>query len=342
MNLALIGSPTVAFVVAALLTRRFCDPKSRLHVLDHPNERSLHSRPTPRTGGVAILGGLALAIPAWLVSVDIPKAIIWAIVSATLVGVLSFVDDRRRLHVGVRLAGHILAAALVIMIGWSGSVLVLPGLAWAGVSWTGAAVGVFFLVWMTNLYNFMDGMDGFAGGMTVIGFGSFAVLGWRAGDPAFAVMAITIAAAAGGFLLFNFPPARIFMGDTGSATLGFLAGVLSLWGAHQGVFPFWVAILTFSPFIVDATVTLLRRLLRGERVWQAHKTHYYQRLVQLGWGHGKTVLWGYVLMLACSLSALWAVSLGPTGQLILMWVWCGLYLGLMMAVPYLERAKAGV
>ena len=115
------------------------------------------------------------------------------------------------------------------------------------------------------------------------------------------------------------------MGDTGSSLLGLLAGGLSMWGAREGVFPFWVALLVFSPFIVDATVTLLRRLGRGERVWQAHKSHYYQRLVQSGWGHRKTVLYEYVLMLACGLSALLAQQLNLQGQVALILFWCLVY-----------------
>jgi len=115
------------------------------------------------------------------------------------------------------------------------------------------------------------------------------------------------------------------MGDTGSSLLGLLAGGLSIWGAREGVFPFWVAPLVFSPFIVDSTVTLLRRLGRGERVWQAHKSHYYQRLVQSGWGHKKTVLYEYVLMLACGLSALLAQQLNYQGQVALILFWCLVY-----------------
>jgi UDP-N-acetylmuramyl pentapeptide phosphotransferase/UDP-N-acetylglucosamine-1-phosphate transferase len=182
----------------------------------------------------------------------------------------------------------------------------------------------------------MDGMDGFAGGMALIGFGTFGVFGLLDGHLLFATVSLSLAAAAAGFLLFNFPPARIFMGDTGSATLGLLAGGLSLWGAREGLFPFWAALVVFSPFIVDATVTLLRRLLRRERVWQAHKTHYYQRLVQSGWGHRRTVLAEYALMAACSGSVLLARGADPMGQWALIGAWTAVYLVLMAGVHAVE------
>ncbi len=151
-----------------------------------------------------------------------------------------------------------------------------------------------------------------------------------------------MAAASAGFLVHNFPPAKIFMGDTGSTTLGFLAAACILWGSKSGLFPFWVAILVFSPFIVDATVTLLRRLLRGEKIWEAHRTHYYQRLVLLGWGHRWTVLAEYVLMLACAGSAALAVHLSPAGQVALAVGWILVYGLLMWGVGRLERRRATV
>ena len=188
---------------------------------------------------------------------------------------------------------------------------------------------------MIILYNFMDGMDGFAGGMAVIGFTTLAWLG-RA-DVGFSAFCLVVAASSAGFLLHNFPPAKIFLGDSGSTTLGFLAAACSLWGSQAGLFPFWTALLIFSPFIVDATVTLLRRLWHGEPVWKAHRSHYYQRLVLLGWGHRRTVLVEYALMLACAASALLAIQLPPADQTVLAGVWIVIYGLLMMAVAWLER-----
>jgi UDP-N-acetylmuramyl pentapeptide phosphotransferase/UDP-N-acetylglucosamine-1-phosphate transferase len=334
-----VGMLAVAFVVSALLTRRFCDPASRLHLLDHPNERSLHTRPTPRTGGVAILAGLLSAALFGWIGPGGPTLDFGLVVGVALLAVLSFLDDRYGLPVGVRLPGHLAASALLVFGGLSLPALSLPGWEWPWPTWIGTSFSLLFLIWMVNLYNFMDGMDGFAAGMAVIGYGTFALLGYLAGNQSFILLSLVVAAAAGGFLLFNFPPARIFMGDTGSSVLGLLAGGLSIWGVRDGVFPFWVALLVFSPFIVDATATLLRRLRRGERVWEAHKTHYYQRLVQSGWGHRKTVLSEYALMLACGFSALLAQRLEAGGQGAVILFWCLAYPALMFAVHRLEKNK---
>jgi len=327
----------LAFVVSVLITRRICDPASRLHILDHPNERSLHSYPTPRTGGVAILTGIVSATPVWVTLTDVPDSMIWLSTSMVLVAVLSFIDDRRGLPVRWRFMGHVTVATLVIVGGLHIPVLSLPGVEWAWPTWLSIAFSILFLVWMINLYNFMDGMDGFAAGMAVIGFGTFALLAYLASNPVFLALNLMIVSAAAGFLWFNFPPARIFMGDTGSSLLGLLAGGLSIWGVREGMFPFWTALLVFSPFIIDATVTLLRRLGRGERVWEAHKSHYYQRLVQSGWGHKKTVLYEYVLMLACGLSALLAQQLSFQGQVALILFWCLVYPLLMIGVHRMEQ-----
>ena len=330
----------LALGVSAFLTQRFCDPVSWLHILDHPNERSLHTRPTPRSGGVAIVIGVVVGMTLWMASAGVPATVGWLGACALIVAGVSFLDDMKGLSVGSRFVGHLVASGVLLTGGLELARIEVPGLVWDWPAWLGAVFSIFYLIWMINLYNFMDGMDGFAGGMGVFGFGTFAVLGGLAGHHTFLIASLIVAAGAGGFLLFNFPPARIFMGDTGSSALGLLAGGFSLWGASEGVFPFWVALLVFSPFIVDASVTLVRRLLHGEPVWRAHKTHYYQRLVQLGWGHRKTVLYEYALMLACSLSAILAASLGKTVQLCLVAFWCGLYVTLMVLVARLERSKA--
>lgn len=326
----------IAFVISALLTRRFCDPSSGLHLLDHPNERSLHSIPTPRSGGVAILAGFVSAIPVWIFEIGTVGLVVWIITGAVIIALLSVLDDRSGLSVGGRFLGHLLGAGLVVM----GAGLTLPplfpGMATLWPVWFSLGLSILFLVWMVNLYNFMDGMDGFAGGMAVIGFGTFALFGLLAGNLLFFSMNLILIGATSGFLMFNFPPARIFMGDVGSASLGLLAGGFILWGARDDVFPFWTGVLVFSPFIVDASVTLLRRVVRGERFWQAHKTHYYQRLVLLGWGHRKTVLAEYVLMFACAGSALLMVSKPLPIQFAVLAFWAFVYTVLAVWVRRLE------
>jgi UDP-N-acetylmuramyl pentapeptide phosphotransferase/UDP-N-acetylglucosamine-1-phosphate transferase len=328
----------VAFGATALLVKQFCMPNSVFHLLDHPNDRSLHTQPTPRSGGVAIVIGILLAFPFWILAVgSVPQFMIWLSLAALLIAVLAFLDDRFSVTVGIRIIGHIIAAGLLVF----GTGLLfnvsLPGIDLKLYSWLAIPVTILFLVWMTNLYNFMDGMDGFAGGMSVIGFMTLALFGGFAGDLIFMTMNLLIAAAAAGFLVFNFPPARIFMGDTGSATLGFIAGCILLWADNASILPLWIGVVVFSPFIIDATVTLLRRGLRRERIWQAHKTHYYQRLVQLGWGHRKTVLAEYVLMLLCSIAALVALNSSTQTQISIFFTLLVVYAAFFNTVARLEQ-----
>ena len=326
----------VAFLVSAALTHCLCAVGHRVSQVDVPNERSLHDTPTPRSGGLAIVVCTAVfgLATAWSLGARMP----WlAIGAAGLVAVVSYLDD----HVGVsplvRLAVHFAAAALV-------GAGMKPGIAALGPLASlpeGAQVVaiVVFLSWFTNLYNFMDGMDGFAGGMTVIGFGVYAVLAFVAGAPVFAALCAVIAASAAGFLLYNFPPARIFMGDVGSSTLGFLAGTFALVGIRDGVLQAPAALLVFAPFSVDATATLLKRAITGERVWRPHRTHYYQRLVRLGWGHRRTVLSEYAVMIACAATAVAGSRIGASAWKVLVPSWAAVFVGLMWIVHRLERLR---
>lgn len=327
----------LAFTISLYLSLRFAGAASPSRLLDHPNARSLHQRPIPRAGGLAVLAGIIMGVLLIVVAAtDLSiRTLGFILAGLAPLALVSFLDDRHGVAAQWRILVHLLAAVSLLAAGLAPSRLLLPGLELVFPLWAAIPLTLLFIIWMINLYNFMDGMDGFAGGMAVIGFAALAWLG-RA-DAGFAAVCLTVAAASAGFLVHNFPPAKIFLGDTGSTTLGFLAAACSLWGSKAGLFPFWVALLVFSPFIVDATVTLLRRLLRGEKVWEAHRSHYYQRLVLLGWGHRRTVLAEYALMLACAGSALLAARLPLAGQAVLAVGWIGIYGLLIWCVGWLER-----
>jgi UDP-GlcNAc:undecaprenyl-phosphate/decaprenyl-phosphate GlcNAc-1-phosphate transferase len=255
---------------------------------DVPNQRSLHARPVPRSGGIAMMAGIfsGFAILQTPLVVVLPAAVLVA---------LSHLDDIHGLPIPVRLGTQFAAAA-----GFAFGALpavALPSL----------VLIVIGILWMTNLYNFMDGSDGLAGGMTVTGFTFLGAGAWMSGDDALLIECAIVAAAGAAFLPFNFPPARVFMGDAGSVPLGFLAAVLPLSGWRDGDWPLWFPAAVFAPFIADSTVTLLKRVAAGERFWEAHNKHYYQRLVRMGWGHRRTALAEYALMLACGTTALWAL-----------------------------------
>ncbi len=294
MSLRLLA-PLLAFALSAALLRGLLTPAARAWFLDQPNQRSLHVTPVPRTGGLAI-------VPAALLGMLLGSGRLLPIGLALGLMLLSVIDDWKPLPAGVRLLGHLLAAAALV------------GLAVHGVGLPGAVVLVVAVGWMTNLYNFMDGADGLAGGMAVFGFGAYGAAAWIGGDPSFALASLSIAAAALAFLMFNFPPARIFMGDAGSVPLGFLAAALGVTGWRAGLWPVWFPLVVFAPFIADATVTLLRRAARGEKVWQAHRSHYYQRRVLMGWTHRRLALAEYTLMALSGLAALGVLTAPPLLQ----------------------------
>lgn len=336
----LILLPLVGAGLSAFLTWWLCRPGSRFYTLDHPNERSLHTSPTPRTGGIAIVAVCVLLGTALLIySGEETRRFIWLGIAMLLLATTSFLDDRLGLAAGGRLLVHLIVATTLLAGGFVVDAIELPGTRYALPLFVAAPLTLLFIAWMVNLYNFMDGMDGFAGGMAVAGFGTYALLGIVSGQYLFAGMNLIVAAAAGGFLLFNFPRARIFMGDTGSSSLGLLAAAFTMWGVQIDVFDSWIGLLVFSPFIVDATVTLLRRFFRGEKIWQAHKAHYYQRVVQSGWGHRRTVLWAYVLMAACAASAVAALRLSVSMQWVMIGCWIVAYLMMALGVRRLERVQ---
>ena len=238
---AMLWQPALAaFVICLLCVKALISETGRRLVLDHPNERSLHERPVPRTGGLAIAFGAGVG---WLVGA--PGFAITLSLAAAL-AVLSFLDDLFSLPTAVRLLGHLGAAVAVVLLE-----LRFPG--WAALVLLGLAVA-----WYANLYNFMDGSDGLAGGMAVFGFGAYAAAAWLSDVHPLAELCVVLAAAAAAFLVRNFPPARIFMGDVGSVPLGFLAGALGVVGWNDGLWPLWFPVLVFAPFVCDATLTLLK------------------------------------------------------------------------------------
>ncbi|WP_416268792.1 glycosyltransferase family 4 protein [Burkholderia cepacia] len=274
---------------------------------DIPNDRSLHSLPTPRVGGWGIVPVCVVAI-LWLA----PHMSLIAVAAAGLAA-LSQIDDRRGLPARVRFTAHLAAVIALIAVYRAEA-------PW----WLLVCVG-FTMVWLTNLYNFMDGADGLAGGMALFGFGAYAVAAMTGQHVSteLSVAGAAIAGAAFGFLLLNFHPAKLFLGDAGSIPLGFLAGAIGYWGWRGEVWPIWFPAMVFSPFIADASVTLLRRLSRGEKFWQAHREHYYQRMVRSGTGHRRTALYWYLIMLAGIIVAVWAKGRPELQQWLSFVAWYG-------------------
>ena len=329
----------VSFLLSVCLTRMFMSPSSWFRVMDHPNERSLHTTPIPRGGGVAILVAFLLVIgmTSFFQGIVVSPLLLFCML---LIAVISFLDDCYSLSAALRFFIHFCAAVLLVANGFELMVLELPAVIWQWPNFIALLVSSLFVVWSINLYNFMDGMDGFAAGMAILGFSCFAILGWQADHQAFMTANLILVGAVFGFLWFNFPPAKIFMGDAGSSTLGFCMAAFSLWASVEHIFPIWVAILVFSPFIIDASVTLCCRLYRRERIWEAHKKHYYQRLVLLGWGHKKTVVYAYILMVLCGVSSGFAMHVSVTSQLGIVLGWGVIYLFIIFSINRLEHGRS--
>jgi UDP-N-acetylmuramyl pentapeptide phosphotransferase/UDP-N-acetylglucosamine-1-phosphate transferase len=291
----LAGVGALSFVVALAASRLLLARFARF-ALDQPNARSLHEQPVPRTGGIAVLAGVAAAAAVFGGALWLPLAL------AAVLAAISLIDDIRSVPTALRLLAHLGVSGIFV---WYVLSPMHP---------VALVLVAFGVAWITNLYNFMDGSDGLAGGMTVIGFAAYALAAWLALRVPLATTALAIAAAALGFLAYNFHPARLFLGDAGSIPLGFLAGALGVVGWRDDAWPLWFPVLVFGPFIGDATLTLLRRALRRERLWQAHREHYYQRLVRMGFGHRGTAWIAYAAMLLCAAAALFGREQSPPVQ----------------------------
>ena len=245
-------------------------------VIDVPNARSSHTVPTPRGGGVAIVLTFLLAMVGLMLSGAEQIRILLALGGAgALIAVIGFMDDHGHIAARWRLLGHFIAAAW--MFGWLGGLPPLLLFGWTlDLGWLGGALAAFYLVWLLNLYNFMDGIDGIASIEAITACLGAAWLYWLGGLSGAAMLPLLLAAAVAGFLYWNFPPAKIFMGDAGSGFIGIVLGGLSLQAAWVSPPMFWCWLILLGVFIVDATYTLVRRSLRGDKVYEAHRSHAYQ------------------------------------------------------------------
>lgn len=288
-----------AFTVSAVLTGLIRAHAPSLGLIDVPNERSSHTIPKPRGGGLAFVAAFLLGMAALLALDTISLRLFAAVAgSGLLVAAVGWIDDRKGLPASRRALVH--GAAAVWALAWLGGVppldLGFTTLAWGGI---GQVVGVIGIVWLINLYNFMDGIDGLAGSEAVaVGIGAGLLLLGR-GEGALASVAGLIAAACLGFLFWNWPPARIFMGDVGSGFLGMVFAALAIASMQQQAMLLWQWMILLGVFVTDTTFTLLRRVARGARWHEAHRSHAFQKAAQRAGRHlpvttgalGITILW---------------------------------------------------
>lgn len=317
MNIPAVQSllpPILAFFASAFFISLFVRQSNLLP--DRPNERSLHTRPVPRTGGVAISGSIVVV---WLSSIHQYRLLA---VAAAMIAIISLIDDWKGLKPFPRFSAHILVAVYAT---------------YSALGELALAESIFLIVaivWVTNLFNFMDGSDGLAGGMALFGFGTYAAAAWLSGHREIALISAVIACATVPFLAVNFHPAKLFMGDSGSITLGFLAAIVGALGWREGAWSPFFPVFVFSPFIGDASLTLLRRIMKRQKFWQAHREHYYQKLIRMGYSHRQTALFEYCVFAMSSITALASISLNGTTQLVLLIIWGAI---LVFAAAWIDR-----
>lgn len=257
-----------------LVLRRYALAK---RLIDVPNDRSSHKEPTPRGGGVAIVASFLLAFPL-LGSIGLmnTETIYGVFGSALIVAVIGFADDHGHIAARWRLLGHFIAAAWALY--W---VRGLPPMqvfnVTIDVGWLGDILALVYLVWMLNLYNFMDGIDGLASIEAISVCASMCLIYWITGFTELMWAPLLLTGAVAGFLFWNFPPAAIFMGDAGSGFLGIVLGAFSLNAAWAAPELLWSWFILLGVFIVDATWTLVARLFDGKKIYEAHRSHAYQR-----------------------------------------------------------------
>ena len=273
------GTALVSLAATGLIIRVL---KSR-GIVDRPNERSSHDTPTPRGGGRAVIMVLLVA---WVLSLgDNVASYQWLIIATIFIGFVSWLDDLRGLSPALRLVSQFVAVSAVFWL-MPSSALYFHGVF---PFWLDNLIAVLLLVWFINLFNFMDGIDGITAVESIsIGLGVFLLMIIGSAQLVHGFLGLSIAAAALGFLWWNWQPAKIFLGDVGSVPLGFLLGWLLLEILASPIWP--TAVILPLYYLADATITLIRRTLRGEKFWRAHREHYYQQAVQRGLSHAKVTL----------------------------------------------------
>jgi len=299
------------FAVSAVITGGLRGLFVRLGLMDLPNARSSHAVPVPRGGGLAIVATFLSAVVWVLQRRLISDRLAWALIGGGLaIAVVGFLDDRFRLPAWPRIAIHSLASAWAV---WC--VDAMPSAHFSGDSdvwgWARRCAEVVALVWLTNLFNFMDGIDGLAGVEAVCVSGLGAVLLLRGGLPDVVLLSSMLAAASLGFLVWNWPPAKIFMGDVGSGFLGFTLGTLALFSSRADSKLIWTWLILLAIFFVDATVTLLHRMILHARWHEAHRSHAYQHAAQTYGSHAKVTLAAAVIDVGWLFPLAWAALRYP-------------------------------
>jgi UDP-GlcNAc:undecaprenyl-phosphate/decaprenyl-phosphate GlcNAc-1-phosphate transferase len=297
----------------------------RVRIIDVPNDRSSHFVPTPKSGGIAIVATFSVGAAMMLLLGNNPlireRYFVGFVISALLIAGVALYDDIKNKPFIVKLAAQLLGIGLALALGIVIDVVMLP---FSGAVALGAwayPLSFFWMFGLTNAFNFMDGIDGLAAGVAVVVSAFFCAITYSQGSTLVYITSYTLLAGSFGFLIYNVPPARIFMGDVGSAFLGFAFAVLAIIAARydHAHTSFMVMPLLLFNFIYDTFFTFVRRLIRGDRVLDAHRTHLYQLVYRLGYSHRTVSFMQYGMCVAQGVAAVWMVSI-PGGERMLVFL----------------------
>jgi Fuc2NAc and GlcNAc transferase len=279
----------IIFLLSVISLYFYSEIAIKYHLLDKPNERSSHNATTPRGGGIVFISLWIIAVLICYFSNNIPVRIMSSLVlPVAVLSIISFLDDYLELRQSLRLLIHLIVSLLFLcfidyraVIPSTSSFSFLIGLNF---------LMAIFSIWSINLFNFMDGLDGFAAIQSIFIFMITGVFLYAKGNSNLGSLSCLLAFSVMGFLVWNWPTAKIFMGDVGSTSLGLLVVIFMLWASKLEALSPVTYIVLYLPFLFDATVTLMRRMLRGEKWYKAHNNHAYQRLHRAGWSHRKVLL----------------------------------------------------
>ncbi len=325
--MSLLFLSCLLFISSAIVTGLFRMAAARFHLIDIPVSRSAHANPIPVGGGVGIACLVLLVVVYYYHKGLIPSQEFAAMMTAGVIAVIGIIDDIRHLDIRWRIPAQFLASAWVVYC--LGDVPAIDfGFMQLPESLLLNVLAIFALVWLLNLFNFMDGIDGIAGTQLIF-VNILSLIIVINNDDVLVLLSATFAATAAGFLLWNWPPAKIFMGDVGSSFIGFGLGVMALFSMHHGSMTVWTWVLLLGVFIVDATLTLALRFKRKQRWYEGHASHAYQNAARYYKSHAKVTI---SLLLV---NLLW---LGPLAWLSVQYVSLGLYITIVGLIPLIFLA----
>lgn len=332
-----IGLLFISIIMTSLMLHR-------VRIMDIPNSRSAHSRPIPKSGGVSIVATFLIGVV--IIFLIAEKAVIQQtyfygfIFSAVLIAAISLYDDIKNKSFVVKLTTQFIAVGVVLASGLLIDKIALPSFGFVVLGWISYPLSFLWILGLTNSFNFMDGLDGLAAGVAVIVSAFFCYITISQGSAFVYITSYTVLAGALGFLVYNWAPARVFMGDVGSAFLGFVFAVLAIIAARydSSHTSFLVMPMLLFNFIYDTFFTFMRRLLRGDRVVDAHRTHLYQLCSRLGYGHRTVCVFHYCTCIAQGMGAIWMVNIQGADRVFLFLPF--LFFQILYSIFIIRRAKS--